>query len=383
MLVPPGAECDAGLLDAIETNYLEFIQEVFEVYGWQIRQLHRQEVGPTSPFDVPGVVVWEKVPAFGSPVLNLKHGFDSTSPEDEARVITEDLRRSTVTSFPAVRFKGQDNLGRFLFWERRDHPRMRELGSLNRPINGRGDGIYRKFKTGMVRNAQSLSILDDFAKVALDSFKADDWKGPITVEGASNVKPGDTVLYQNSKRGIPETEFRVLTVQFMPKQMALTISRKDPTFDKKFRSINRQLGNYEVINPLTISDLDHNFYSFTRLVDDTLVLPASTPLRARLYTDSSGSGTPVSSWADCEVITGYPINGYDSKILYALFPAEDGDGIKTPGTPPDYNASGHGTATAVLIEVPGGYSAFAELERTVFHWADNDVAICALIHHTD
>lgn len=360
-------QVDINTVTAFDTNVFEIVQELLEAHDWHIRQLHRQESAPPSPLDVPPVITWEPRPSFGSPVLTLAHAEDTTNPEAEARVISDaGLRRSSMLSYAGVRLKAEDQAGRLLYLERRNPSFMERLGSLNKFIGFVGDGLYRKWKTGNIKNVQDLAHLEDIAKTLEAELSSIEWQGNLVVEGATWIVPGQTIRYQHSQRGIPLTEFRVMAIEYRPHEMTLTVTSRNPALHRAFRSIQREIGRTASLSSLSYSDLSHNFYGFGS-VDDNL-LSTKTSMEARLYTTSLGS--PVSRWRPCEVVAGPTINGYGSKYVYCHFPPDDGD-------------NGHGRATAVLVrELPTpGASEYVPLEWAVYHWPENSVSVCCLIYH--
>ena len=149
--------------------------------------------------------------------------------------------------------------------------------------------------------------------------------------------------------------------------MVLSLTSSDSSLDKIIRKLNYDIQRFQGIQSITLSDLEHTFYAYGQLEDDSLAT-SSQPLIAKCY----DAATPTSSWVEVEEVAGPTINGYASKILSAYFPAEGGQ-------------YGHGKVTRVRVRedlLSPGADDYVNLEHVIYHWDDNGVSVCLFIYHS-
>lgn len=354
--------------DALETNALDFVQELAALYSWRIRQRHRSE--GSGALDGPLVVVAEPLPALGSPVYDFKHGYDASSIHDEARVISDGIKRTSTDVSTMARISGKTSDDRLLLLVQQDPDLQADLNLLNsKQIPNLIFGL-RKQRVLKVRNTNSTQDLQAIADAIQESEGSIQWKGEIDVDGASWLLPGDTITYQNSRRGLPETEFRVQAIQYQPHRMKLTLTATPQRLEYLLRDLSIRLGKFGTVQPLDLSTLQHTFFAYGEGTDDPGgYVIASSDHWVRLE-NSSG---PVSYWRKAEAVDGPTINGQASKIVSCFLPPDDGfEGIGTA----DRVRVWTGVYGAILQE------AVVYLDVLAYHWSSNSASICVLLYQT-
>lgn len=359
--VPLGLQT-VEFLDAMESRALDWLQQVLDAYGWRMRQRHRIEGG--GSLDSPPTVRVEPINYSAPPVLDLKHGDDSTDIYQEARVSADDLKRQASRTFTGSRITARGSNGDLLYYVKFNPALAVSLNALNKRVLPEPYPYLRKHRLTRVQNVTNIDDLDEIADAIEFREGTLQWAGSLTVDGATWLVPGDRITYESSRRNLPLTEFLVTGVEYLPHMMVLHVTSLQGDLARIFQRIDRDLGRYQAVTTLQFSDLQHTFYAYGE--QETGLSPVTaTSHRARLY----AGATPVSTWRPCQTVVGPVINGQTSRIVYCYFPPEDGTG-------------GQGAATSVSVKenLDVAASISVPLDTTVYHWADNAVAVCVLIY---
>lgn len=346
---------DLQIFNALETKCGEAVRAIMTGNDWRLRQLHRTEGG-----DNPPLAIAEVRPSFGSPVLALKAGWDSSDPSTEARAVNDALQLKTTNIFTGVRILGKNPAGELIYYERHDPDLEQELELLS--IAGSESGL-RKAKIIKARNLGDIDQADALAQRVQSLLGVKVWEGNLTVDGATWIVPGDTITYQNSRKGIPLTEFRVRAVEYIPHQMILSLNSTSEDLTTLFRTIDEGIGKAGIVQSLTVSDLDHDFYVDARKQNSTY--RTGTEFLGTLLATSGGSIR--SSQVVGTSIVGPTENGQPSRIVWFYFPPETQGGKR-------------GTARFIEIDRTAVASIEVELNSTIYHWAENGCAVIVYIH---
>jgi hypothetical protein len=290
-------------------------------------------------------------------------------------VTSDNVQYSATGAFPDIRITATDYDDKFLYIVRHDPALEDQLGSLNWP-----PGLpspERSFRRSRLIKAGSVESIEDLIALADVTREKDSliiYKGTLGVDGTTRIPPGDTITFENSRRGIsPAIEMRVEAINYLPNRMRLTVNSAPPDILARFRQVQRNLGKVSAAEPLDPSDISHQFYAHGRLEDDTLTT-TTDDLRAQL--SEGGPGSPRSShWVDCIVHPGPTWNGYPSKYITALFPT---------GGEVNLTYKTLGSAAYVVVQEKGpppGWFAHVPLEHQVWLWSDNAVAVSLWIYH--
>lgn len=351
--------------DALEVNALDFVQELVSVNNWRLRQRHRSEGG--GSLDDPPTVVAEPLPSLGSPVYDFKHGDDSSDIVEEARIVSDNIRKTSTDVFTMVRISGKTNDDRLLLYVQQNVDLQRDLKLLNGRVIPNTIFGFRKQQVLKVQSVNNIEDLQEFAESLLAQSGEITWKGSLTIDGASWLVPGDSITYENSRRDLPETEFRVSSVQYLPHQMKIVLSNVPQRLEYLFRTLQKDLGRFGTLQTLDVSSLSHTFFAWGEEDDSLGSVVSASEHRARLE-DLSGA---VSTWRLCETVDGPTINGLPSKIISCYFPPEDGTG-------------GQGTAIRVRVKenLDVAPSVLVTLDVAAYHWADNAVTVNILLYQS-
>ena len=374
---------DVPLIDAIESKVGQIIRRLMTENNWHIRQLHRYTdypdygapvvwyVNPFLPVYLakrPPAVRAELLSSSWTPVLSLKYGPDSTNPDEEARVIVHGLREEISTAYTSSRLLAKTVGDKIIFAEYHNHDLQLDLNGLQNKFTGFPTPFFKKVHLVKIADVPNFDELMALAERQSDLENLVLISGSLQVDGSTWVQPGDRITYETSRYGItPAAEFLVTAVEYLPNLMVLSLTSSDSSLDKIIRKLNYDIQRFQGIQSITLSDLEHTFYAYGQLEDDSLAT-SSQPLIAKCY----DAATPTSSWVEVEEVAGPTINGYASKILSAYFPAEGGQ-------------YGHGKVTRVRVRedlLSPGADDYVNLEHVIYHWDDNGVSVCLFIYHS-